>query len=294
MHFMKSTTPNSTEKNIRIHHHRLDKEYSILPNHGAENDKLSWAAKGLLWYMISRQSTFEIHSWHLASLHKGTKRGGGIAGIRVMLDELKKEGYLVHHKYQNKQGHWEHRYDLYPIPAEDFQKMFPDRVKPYVAEPSTVKHDVLPITELPITEQHVLFVKESSPVAPPPVKNNTKKNTQGKQMPITKEDLYAQCVLNKKDWVKEEIEEAWKILEEYPSPVTNWFKFCEGTIKNLRRDRKIKQIDKKKPCQKFQNSSPSKEPSSNTNEKTSETDTVGHHLVNWRQQVPLVKKSSNS
>lgn len=155
---MKCNTLKSTENNIRIHHHKLERDYSILPNNGVENEKLSWGAKGLLWYMISRESTFEIHSWHLASLCKSDKRGGGIDGIRAMLDELKTEGYLVHHKYKNKQGQWEHRYDLYPMPIKDFQKMFPERVKPGVAEPGVVKPCVLPITELPITD---LPIKES-------------------------------------------------------------------------------------------------------------------------------------
>jgi hypothetical protein len=164
---MKSQTQNDKKdsaKNIRIHHHRLDKEYTVVPNHGVENETLSWGAKGLLWYMISRESTFEIHSWHLASIHKGTKRGNGIDAVRVMLDELKKHGYLVHHKYQNAEGQWEHRYDIYPIPIHDFQKMFPDRVKPDVAEPGVVKPDVLPITDRPITD---LPIKESIKEADP-------------------------------------------------------------------------------------------------------------------------------
>jgi len=215
---MKSNTLNSTEKNIRIHHHRLDKEYSILPNHGAENDKLSWAAKGLLWYMISRESTFEIHSWHLASLHKGPKRGGGIAGIRVMLDELKKEGYLIHHKYQNKQGHWEHRYDLYPIPAEDFQKMFPERVKPYTVEPSTVKPDVLPITELPITDL-------DPPLSSPPKKKSSEKKVslRSEEEEIVIYKILEETKLSPKDkkrvskeYKEAEVERALKIAKTQP------------------------------------------------------------------------------
>ena len=151
-HFMKSKTQNPaphghpSHKNVRIHHHRLDKEYSIIANHGVENSKLSWGAKGLLWYMISRESTFEIHSWHLSRVYKGETRGNGIEATRSMLDELKNEGYLVHHKYQDSQGRWNHRYDVFPMPIDDFQKMFPGRVKP-----CTVRADVLPITDLPIT-----------------------------------------------------------------------------------------------------------------------------------------------
>ncbi len=186
---MKCNTPQDEKKNIRIHHHKLERDYSILPNSGVENERLSWAAKGLLWYMISRESTFEIHSWHLASLHKSNKRGGGIDGIRAMLDELKTEGYLVHHKYQNHQGHWEHRYDLYPMPIVDFQKMFPERVKPYVAEPGVVKPDVLPSTELPITE---LPITKNPPLSSPPKKSPLPKKKPNRE----EEDIFIHDCLN--------------------------------------------------------------------------------------------------
>lgn len=156
---MKCNTPKSTENNIRIHHHRLDRDYTILANHGVDNPNLSMAAKGLLWYMLSRDPTFEIHSWHLATLYQGKKRGSGIEAVRGMLDELKKEGYLKHTKFKNILGQWDHRYDIFPLPYSDFQKMFPERVKPGMAEPGLVKPNVLPITELPITD---LPIRESN------------------------------------------------------------------------------------------------------------------------------------
>lgn len=166
---MKSFTQNPapighpSHKNVRIHHHRLDKEYSIIANHGVENPNLSWGAKGLLWYMISRESTFEIHSWHLSKVYTGKVRGNGIEATRSMLDELKNEGYIVHHKYQDSQGRWNHRYDVYPMPINDFQKMFPRRVQPCMD-----KADVLPITDLPITPP--LTPPHESPAKPKPPK----------------------------------------------------------------------------------------------------------------------------
>jgi len=281
MNYQKCETQNSP----RIHHHRLDKDYSVLANHGVENPNLSYAAKGLLWYMLSRESTFEIHTWHLSKIYIGKKRGNSRDAVQILLKELQEQGYLTHQVYKNEKGQWQHRYDIYPLPHSEFKIKFPEQDKALPDKAVPVNCHVLPITELPITEQHVLFVKESSPVAPLPMKKNTKKQGQEEQMPRTKENLYAQCVLNKKDWVKEEIEEAWKILEEYPSPVTNWFNFCDGTIKNLRKMHKIKQIDENKSCQNSEEKLPLKKPLFNIKEKTSETDTAAHPLANWRQEM---------
>lgn len=159
---MKSLTVKNTQnsekktldlsQNVRIHHHRLDKEFSIIANHGVQNSNLSWDTKGLLWYMLSRDSSFEIHTWHLASLYKGEKRGSGIKAIRRMLNELQEEGYLIYKKFKNNQGQWQHRYDIFPVPHSDFQKMFPHSLEGNTAEGNTVKGDVLPKTELPIIE----------------------------------------------------------------------------------------------------------------------------------------------
>lgn len=146
------TQQDKDQNNIRIHHHRLDKEYTILANHGAENENLSFDTKGLLWYILSRQSTFEIHTWHLETLCKNKKRGNGIKAIRRMLDELKSEGYLTYTKFKNHLGQWQHRYDIYPIPYSDFQKKFPHCLEGNVAEGNVAEGDLLPITELPITD----------------------------------------------------------------------------------------------------------------------------------------------
>lgn len=159
MHFMKYDTLKSTENNIRIHHHRIEKEYTILANHGAENENLALDTRGLLWYILSRQSTFEIHTWHLETLYKGKNRGNGIKAIRRMLNELKAEGYLTYKKFKNKLGQWQHRYDIYPIPYSDFQKKFPHCLEGDAAEGDAAEGSILPITELPITD---LPIRESN------------------------------------------------------------------------------------------------------------------------------------
>jgi len=215
---MKSNTVENHQRNVRIHHHRLDKEYSVIANHGVENENLSFAAKGLLWYMISRESSFEIHSWHLANLYKGEVRGNGIEAIRTMLDELKSEGYVVHHKYQDHKGQWQHRYDVYPLPLEDFQKMFPHRVKPSTEESGTVKPDVLPITELPITDLPIT----NPPLSSPPKKESLprKKSLRSEEEEVSIFDFLEETKLSPKDkhrlskyYTREQVQRALKISE---------------------------------------------------------------------------------
>lgn len=219
---MKSNTQNEQHqavKNVRIHHHRLDKEYSVIANHGVENENLSFAAKGLLWYMISRESSFEIHTWHLANLYKGEVRGNGVEAIRTMLDELKSEGYVVHHKYQDQKGQWQHRYDVYPLPLDDFQKMFPHRVKPSMDEAGTVKPDVLPITKLPITE---LPITKNPPLSSPPKKESLprKKSLRSEEEEVSIFDFLEGTKLSSKDkhrlskyYTREQVQRALKISE---------------------------------------------------------------------------------
>jgi len=280
---MKSKTPNtSKDQQVRIHHHRMDREYSVVANHGAENPRLSFGAKGLLWYMITRPSDFEIHTWHLAKIYIGSKRGSGINAIREFLNELKNEGYLTYKTYQNERGQWQHRYDIYPIPHSEFKEKFPDEVKPYLAEPYTVKPDVITSTELPITELDCLSCVEAAPVACLPRENiekTVKKDCKGKDVIISKEDLYSECVLKKKNWTKQEIEEAWKVLEKYESPVRDWFLFINGTIENIRKIAKIKELKCQPKCK---TKTTSKERLLTTKEKSSGKGTSVPFPANWR------------
>lgn len=98
----------------------------------------------------------------------------------------------------------------------------------------------------------MLSCVEAAPVAPlatVEVKEKTKiKDFNGQEVVVTKEDLYSQSVMQRKDWTAPEIDEAWKILEKYKDPVRDWFKFCEGTIQNLRKIARIQELKSKLKC----------------------------------------------
>ncbi len=67
----------------------FDKFFKCLPNITAEDPRISWDAKGLLWYMCSRSDDFKVHTWHLSKIYKGKKKGNGKDSISRMINELK-------------------------------------------------------------------------------------------------------------------------------------------------------------------------------------------------------------
>lgn len=136
----------------KIQNVRLDSHFTTLSNRIPENTKLSWGAKGLLFYILTRESSFSIHTWHLARIYSGEKKGNGKDAVMGFLEELKREGYLVYVKYHGPGGKWCHSYTAYPMPFSDFQKLFPELAKPTLEKLALDNPAVLPNKELPSTE----------------------------------------------------------------------------------------------------------------------------------------------
>lgn len=135
----------------------------------------------------------------------------------------------------------------------------------------------------PIKQTDKLSCVEASPVAQPSTVGNqkiVKKDLKGKETTISKEDLFSECVLRKKDWTEPEIEKAWNVLEKYCDPVTDWFKFIEGTISKNRKTARIQQLKEMPECPVKNFKQPrSKKPSTTSNSETTEYATVGRHLA---------------
>lgn len=142
----------NSESNCYIQAFSLNDDFLMTPNSLWENENLTFRAKGLLGYMLSRPKNWRVHTWQLSQLYKGEERGNGIEGIRSMIKELIDHEYVIYTKFRNEAGQWEHRYMVYPMPFKDFQKMFPERVKPNLVEPVLVKPSILTRTELTRTE----------------------------------------------------------------------------------------------------------------------------------------------
>jgi phage replication O-like protein O len=144
-------------------------------------------------------------------------------------------------------------------------------------------------------ENNKIVCVDQPPVAVPPLLNNhekiRKKHPDGSSFEVSMNDLFHACIQNRKDWSEKEIDDVWKILTDYQTPMRDWFKFCDGTIQNLRKLQKIKEFNiKDKSCQKSTQKDQQKNESKNIKEPTSENDMLGLHLVNWRDQLGLPTK----
>lgn len=119
-------TINQDENMHRIHRHNYEDKFSIIPNHIFENPNLSWGAKGLLCYMLSRPKDWVIYRNQLASVYKGERSGNGKTAVDGAFKELIEQGYIVYTPKDEKTKKYIHRYDVYPEPFVDFQKINPE------------------------------------------------------------------------------------------------------------------------------------------------------------------------
>lgn len=188
--------PFSNSSIATIHNVRLDSQFTITCNATPADPNLSWAAKGLLWYLLSRPSDWTMHVWQLAALYKGEERGNGEKGVKSIVRELKKQGYITYTKTRNEFGHWCHRYDIYPMPVNDFQKMFPEAVCAPVVERKVVERPIITKTEKPKTDLDVDKTLSPLPVekfatpepAKPPKKPKVKQQDDGGTLPCSHSD----------------------------------------------------------------------------------------------------------
>lgn len=146
--------------------------YCIFSNKAAEDPNLSWAAKGLLVYLISRGPNWKIHVWQLAKVYQGEAKGNSRDAVRNLLKELRDAGYVRYEKFQDEQGKWNHRYKAYPEPIEEFKKKFPQTDDPALDNPTPADPSIRTITELTITDL-------DHPPLSPPVNEPKKVEQQG-------------------------------------------------------------------------------------------------------------------
>lgn len=74
----------------------------------------------------------------------------------------------------------------------------------------------------------------------------TKKSPEGHDVHIDLSDIFRQALRAKKNWDTQEIQQAWKILVEYPGFIRDPFRFIEGTIDKLNNAKKSAHLEKEK------------------------------------------------
>ena len=131
--------------NMLIHHSRLASGFAKLPNETTRDERLSFAARGVLSYLLSLPNGWKTNADELAE-HAAKlrgKRGEGRRAMRAIFAELKKAGYL-HTKpvCDPATGRWSTEMYLYD--------------RPHASD--------VPLTDVPVTGTSVRAGQTSEPV----------------------------------------------------------------------------------------------------------------------------------
>lgn len=115
-------------------------QFLIIDQRAVEDTRLSWAARGLLAYLLSRPDNWQVRV-------KDLQRRGNLKrdGIYRLLDELRKARYMHYKKHRDRSGRMRGgTYIVFEVPYTDS----PDTAFPDTAPPDPVKPDALPNTEI--------------------------------------------------------------------------------------------------------------------------------------------------
>ena len=117
--------------------------FVVMDQRAVEDDRLSWAARGLLGYLLSRPDDWKV------LVNDLRKRGNlGRDGIYRLLRELRTVGYARFLRMRDKHGRI--RGGIYIIReiADSPDPDLPDTVLPETAVPDTANPGALPTTDL--------------------------------------------------------------------------------------------------------------------------------------------------
>ena len=105
----------------------LESDFTIVPNK-AINDKLSWAARGMLLYLCSKPDDWEVNITDLVNQTTGSARRSGRDAVRKIMDELVECGYIrkTQNRISGKFQNVDHEVSFLPFTEN-----------PYTANPST-------------------------------------------------------------------------------------------------------------------------------------------------------------
>ena len=116
--------------------------YTVISNHAANDERLSFQAKGMLYYLLSKPDNWQISREHLSKVCTN-----GIASVRAILAELEKYGYIIRERKAGEHGRFEWECTVYEEPQS------PSAEKQPMDSPSAGK----PSAEKPPVENRMLI-----------------------------------------------------------------------------------------------------------------------------------------
>lgn len=143
--FMKTDRKSNTNTIIRTS--KRENPYVMIDKYGLNDERLSWKAKGLLAYLLSKPDDWQVYESDLIK-----RATDGRDSVRTGLRELEKFGYLSRRQIRGENGSFGHmEYIIYERPiTEDL----PTDGKPVDGENPLTEN---PSTENPLTENPLLL-----------------------------------------------------------------------------------------------------------------------------------------
>lgn len=110
--------------------------FAMIANEALENASLTWRARGVLAYLLSRPEGWSTSAERLAAMSPKGKEGRD--AMRAVLNELEAAGYIRREKTQDSRGRWSTTLVVYdcpepPVPAPAPAKSAPE---PPIVEPA--------------------------------------------------------------------------------------------------------------------------------------------------------------
>ena len=167
---------------IRRAKHGKDNPYFMMLRDTAQDRNLSYEARGVLAYILSRPDDWHVQVADLIIQADGKKTTkAGKSKVYAILDELAEHGYIVKPKrFQDDKGKWIWTpYEVYERPYTDL----PDMGEPETAEPSTGEPVILHSTEVVSSEGDKAPAPE--PPNPTPAEVDTAIYGTSEETPIT-------------------------------------------------------------------------------------------------------------
>lgn len=127
--------------------HDKEKPYVMLNKQPLNDPNISWAAKGLWAFLISKPDDWEISVSHLSYVYLGKKKGNGRDGIRELLRELKENGYVSTIEKREKGQFVSLDYTVYESKQtvesisekpKELKKLVPKTPNPFTVKPAPV------------------------------------------------------------------------------------------------------------------------------------------------------------
>lgn len=135
---------------------RATDRFAIIANDALADERLSYRARGVLGYLLSRPP-----GWRTTSDALSTQGREGRDAIRTALKELEAHGYLVRSKSRNDAGQWVHSAHVYDVPrAGEPAPENPAPENPAPEEPSLSNKTEGTKTEVSKTETSTVALRD--------------------------------------------------------------------------------------------------------------------------------------